>query len=155
MTSNALPRAFGLRLSAALGAVAIGLSLTSPMLTAPAAAATPSVPDAVADPATALKLAHQANKQIQVTSQTTESSDTVANPDGTWTLSTHADPVRMRQNGDWVPLDATLVKQANGAFAPKALPVDIAVNPGGRGSAAEARRPIRSCGLASATRRPA
>ncbi len=136
MTRNALPRALRLRLGAALGALAIGLSLTSPMLTAPAAAAAPSVPDAVADPATALKLAHQANKQIEVTSKTTESSDTVANPDGTWTLSTHAQPVRMRQNGGWVSLDATLVQRPDGSIAPKALPLDMALNGGGAGSAA-------------------
>ncbi|MFI9381436.1 LamG domain-containing protein [Kutzneria sp. NPDC052558] len=136
MTSTALPRAFGLRLGAALGAMVIGMSLTSPALTAPTAVAAPSVPDAVADPATALKLAHETNKHVEVTSQTTESSDTVANPDGTWTLSTHSEPVRMRQNGGWVSLDATLVKRPDGNIAPKALPLDLVLNAGGAGSAA-------------------
>ena len=130
-----LPRAFRSRLGAVVGVVAIGLSLTSPMTMAPTAAAAPSVPDAVADPATAVKLAHQANKQIQVTSETGEASETVANPDGTWTLTTHAEPVRMRRDNNWVSLDATLAKRADGAIAPKALPLDIVLNAGGAGSA--------------------
>ncbi|MEV6607913.1 hypothetical protein [Kutzneria sp. NPDC051319] len=144
MSSFVLSRARRSRLGAALGVLAIGLSLTSPMITAPAAAAAPAVPDAVADPATALKLAHQANKQILVTSQTTDASETVANPDGSWTLTAHSEPVRMQQNGDWVPLDATLVQRPDGAIAPKALPLDVVLNPGGAGSAS---KPIVRVGL--------
>ncbi|GAA3435193.1 hypothetical protein GCM10018954_047990 [Kutzneria kofuensis] len=111
---------------------------------APVAAAAPAVPDAVADPATALKLAHQANKQVLVTSQTTDASETVANPDGSWTLTAHSEPVRMQQNGAWVPLDATLVKRPDGAITPKALPLDIVLNAGGTGSTAA---PIVRVGL--------
>lgn len=114
------------------------------MIVAPVAAAAPAVPDAVADPATALKLAHQANKQVLVTSQTTDASETVANPDGSWTLTAHSEPVRMQQNGAWVPLDATLVKRPDGAITPKALPLDIVLNAGGTGSTAA---PIVRVGL--------
>jgi hypothetical protein len=95
------------------------------------------VPDAVADPDTALKLAHQAGKAVQVTSETTDSSDTVANPDGTFTFTGHSEPVRTKQNGSWVPLDATLATRSDGSIAPKALPLDIVLNRGGAGSAAQ------------------
>ena len=45
---------------------------------------------------------------------------TYANPDGTMTAHLSAGPVRVQQNGQWVPVDPTLVA-ANGTVAPKAV----------------------------------
>ncbi|MEV4583359.1 DNRLRE domain-containing protein [Nonomuraea jabiensis] len=75
----------------------------------------------------ALQKALQQGKPVEVTSQTTESSITYAQPDGRM-LRTEitAGPVRTRQGGAWVPVDATLVEQA-GKLKPKAIVEGVVV----------------------------
>ena len=53
-----------------------------PLLVAPAASAEVSVPDQAPDGATASAWAREAGKQVLVPSMTSETSETVANPDG-------------------------------------------------------------------------
>ncbi|MFF1612294.1 LamG-like jellyroll fold domain-containing protein [Amycolatopsis sp. NPDC058278] len=68
-------------------------------------------------------------------SETTETSQVMANPDGSWTMTQYVHPVRVRQAGAWAPVDATLVRRADGSVGPKAVTVDVKLNPGGTGSA--------------------
>ncbi|MEQ0558837.1 LamG domain-containing protein [Amycolatopsis sp. NEAU-NG30] len=111
-------------------AVVAGTAVT----VAPAQAAT-SVPDSAPDEVTAAAYAREGGKPVEVSSETTETSQTLANPDGSWTMTQYVHPVRVKQAGEWVPVDTTLVRRADGSIGPKAVTVDVALNPGGSGSA--------------------
>ncbi|MEH0468159.1 hypothetical protein QA943_04750 [Streptomyces sp. B21-097] len=58
----------------------------------------------------------------------------VANPDGTFTRTDSSMPQRVRQQGKWVPVDTSLVRRANGTWAPKAAVTDVAFSGGGSGA---------------------
>jgi hypothetical protein len=68
---------------------------------------------------------------VEVTANTTPTGVTVANPDGTFTTSLSAMPVRVRKAGSWVPLDATLIQQSDGAWSPTASTVSLRLSGGG------------------------
>ncbi|MFD1044704.1 hypothetical protein ACFQ1S_03400 [Kibdelosporangium lantanae] len=60
-------------------------------------------------------------------SELNETSDTVANPDGTFTMTRALRPVRVKQGQGWSPPDSTL--QAKGdALAPKAVTADVSLS---------------------------
>ncbi|MEU6264661.1 LamG-like jellyroll fold domain-containing protein [Saccharopolyspora shandongensis] len=54
-----------------------------------------------------------------------------ANPDGTFTLEQSAVPERVSRDGDWVDVDTTLVRRADGGFEPTAVPADVRFSAGG------------------------
>ncbi|MEU6509729.1 LamG-like jellyroll fold domain-containing protein [Streptomyces sp. NPDC046942] len=58
----------------------------------------------------------------------------VANPDGTFTRTDSSMPQRTLQDGKWVPIDTTLVRQPNGAWAPKAAVTSVSFSGGGSGA---------------------
>ncbi|MCF2530901.1 FG-GAP-like repeat-containing protein [Yinghuangia soli] len=68
---------------------------------------------------------------------TTETKTVVANPDGTFTETRYAAPVRTKQDGRWVDLDATLVRGADGLLRPKASRTPVALSGGGTGPMAQ------------------
>ncbi|MBV6696614.1 LamG-like jellyroll fold domain-containing protein [Kitasatospora aureofaciens] len=70
---------------------------------------------------------------VTVDELTTETADTVANADGTFTLTTHLQPVRVKQDGRWKPLDASLARNGDGTFSPKTAPAGLALSGGGTG----------------------
>ncbi|WIX82877.1 hypothetical protein QRX50_19930 [Amycolatopsis carbonis] len=109
------------------------MALVQPVFAAPAA----NVPDSAPDEATATACARAGGKQVEVSSETTETSKTVANPDGSWTLTEYVHPVRVKQGSGWAPIDPTLVRRPDGSIGPKAVTVDVSLNPGGTGSAAK------------------
>ena len=130
-------RALALTVSAALTlAAAAG---------APAHAATPSP---MAQPASLAK--HTANltegqasaqarktgKAVPVVGDTTAESTVTANANGTFTQSTSNQPVRAQVNGAWQNLDATLVKTADGGYAPKLSSSGLEISGGGGGALA-------------------
>ncbi|MFF1299894.1 MULTISPECIES: LamG domain-containing protein [unclassified Streptomyces] len=64
-----------------------------------------------------------------------EYSNTVANPDGTFTLTQSTQPQRARaEDGTWKDIDVTLEKRADGSVGPKSAVVDMAFSGGGNGS---------------------
>lgn len=71
---------------------------------------------------------------VLIESATTETSETTANPDGSFTVVRHTRPVRVRQNGGWVPADPRLARRGDGAFAAKAALSSIVLSPGRRGA---------------------
>lgn len=95
------------------------------------------MPDEVVDVAGAHRLARQSGKSIVIGSETTEDSQVKANPDGSRTLISYAQPVRVKRNGSWAAIDLTLVPQADGSLAPKVAPVTMSFSAGGHGSAAK------------------
>ncbi|MFI1063837.1 ricin-type beta-trefoil lectin domain protein [Streptomyces spororaveus] len=119
--------------------VGIMLAVPAAALAAPASASpTPSPATAVQPPAggpipTALRQAKLKQKPVPVTALTTTTTETVANPDGTLSATSHIKPVRVLKSGKWTPLDATLQRNQDGTYSPRATPSGVSLSGGGAG----------------------
>ncbi|MEU1510028.1 ricin-type beta-trefoil lectin domain protein [Kitasatospora sp. NPDC005748] len=105
---------------------------------APQAAPAPGHSSAQPAPAagaleTALRKAKATGKPVPVEELTTETSLTVALPTGKLALTSHLLPARVKKGGAWADVDATLLRGADGTFAPKATPSGVTVSGGGTG----------------------
>ncbi len=119
------------------------LALTGTLLSAPTAlavaraASTPSPAHAANAGALtttqALAQATKTGKQVPIPAQTTPTSTLAANPNGTLSLTENALPVRKLVNGTWQPLDATLVKNADGSISPRLANGPLRLSAGGSG----------------------
>lgn len=89
------------------------------------------MPRSAPDEATAVRYAVQSGESVVVESETTETDEVRANPDGTMTFTQHVQPVRVRRGDGWVPVDLALERKPDGSFAPKASTVEVAFSPGG------------------------
>jgi RHS repeat-associated protein len=99
-----------------------------------AAPAKPVCPASRADEASALLTARWCGGKVEVTGDMTETIQVWANPDGSLTSEVHSGPVRIRQNGVWVPVDLTLRRNVDGSVAPKAHPAGLRLSgPAGAG----------------------
>ncbi|MEU2225939.1 LamG-like jellyroll fold domain-containing protein [Streptomyces sp. NPDC018347] len=78
----------------------------------------------------ASRKAAESGQQVAVQGLTTETNQVFANPDGTFTAESSAVVERVRKDGVWMPVDTTLVQQADGALAPKAAH-DVTLSGGG------------------------
>lgn len=83
------------------------------------------------DEAAALALAASSGVSVPVDRLRSETTEVVANPDGTFTADIAVAPVRVRQGGAWVPVDSTLVANADGTFSPRASVTDMRFSGGG------------------------
>lgn len=82
--------------------------------------------------------AKRLGKPVEVLSARTETSTTVANPDGGFTLSVSAVPERVRvADGSWAPVDLRLKPHSGGGYAPAASPADVVFSGGGSGPLAQ------------------
>jgi hypothetical protein len=115
--------------------VVLGGTLMAPVAAAAAPSSPAAVPDVAGDEASAMSYAREGDKQVLLEPKTTETAQTFANPDGSWTLTEYTHPVRVQQAGAWTPVDTTLVKRPDGSIGPKAAPMEVALSPGGAGSA--------------------
>jgi hypothetical protein len=97
----------------------------------PAAVARGIAASSSADLAAAAR-AKATGKPVVVASKTTETSQTIARPDGTLVTTTHVLPVRVRVHGAWRPVSAAL-RRVPGGWAPAALPSGVLLSPGGAG----------------------
>ncbi|GIH25507.1 hypothetical protein Aph01nite_38170 [Acrocarpospora phusangensis] len=70
---------------------------------------------------------------MEVLSERTKDSKSWINPDGTMTTQIYAGPIQVRQRGDWVPIDTTLVADG-GRLVPKAADADVTVSADGTGA---------------------
>ncbi|MGW7189056.1 LamG-like jellyroll fold domain-containing protein, partial [Streptomyces sp. NPDC054838] len=115
----------------------VGISVLA--LGSPAAPALATNGTAAPAPAGSMLAAQQEaaakREAVPVDSLTTQTSDTVANPDGSFTSTTHLKPVRIRKGGSWTPVDATLRKNADGTWSPAASPHGVTLSGGGTGPA--------------------
>ncbi|MFE6056302.1 LamG-like jellyroll fold domain-containing protein [Kitasatospora sp. NPDC056446] len=120
-------------LAAALAVV--GLAATAVVPAAAATAGGTPPPGATESQDTAETLAvHEAastGKPVEVLAKRSETSDTVAQPDGKLTTTTYVQPKRVRKNGAWVELDPTLQSVPGGAVAPKGSTADLRFSGGG------------------------
>jgi hypothetical protein len=79
----------------------------------------------------AMRIAERYGHSVRVSSQTTETDEVSANPDGTMTSTSNALPVRVKQAGSWVAVDPTLHVAGDGWLEPSAVPVRVRFTAGG------------------------
>ncbi|MEU5222917.1 DNRLRE domain-containing protein [Streptomyces toyocaensis] len=75
--------------------------------------------------------AERIGKKVVVTDETTETTYTVANPDGTLTTELTAGPERVLRDGKWQKVDVTLARGADGGVRAKSHPKGLRL--GGKG----------------------
>ena len=91
-------------------------------------AATPTIgEDAAAAQAKA------SGRPVEVTAATTPTGTVTANPNGSFTLTQTAEPVRKLVAGNWKSLDATLATAADGSISPAVSTGDLTLSGGGDG----------------------
>jgi RHS repeat-associated protein len=78
----------------------------------------------------ALTLAATTDQPVEITSERTPVSSTLANPDGTYSLESYSSPVRVRRNGAWLDLDTSLVNDGL-AVVPRSTVTPMRLSPGG------------------------
>ncbi|MFF4805443.1 hypothetical protein ACFY1U_44860 [Streptomyces sp. NPDC001351] len=81
--------------------------------------------------AVAQKQAASTGKPVRVDLLTTENATTTANPSGTVTYDSSLLPVRVHKAHHWVPVDATLTRNADGTWSPRAAAEPLAFSGGG------------------------
>ncbi|WP_329175605.1 LamG-like jellyroll fold domain-containing protein [Streptomyces sp. NBC_01477] len=82
---------------------------------------------------TAQQQAEQTGQPVVVDALTTTATETVAQPDGTFSLTSYTSPVRVRKNGSWTAVDPTLLANQDGTYSPAATPAGVALSGGGTG----------------------
>ncbi|MEE1753026.1 hypothetical protein [Streptomyces sp. SP18CS02] len=95
-------------------------------------AKTPAPPPGSLQAASAL--AAETGEQVEVVAERSEYTRTMANPDGTYTLTQSTTPQRARaKDASWRDIDVALEKRTDGAVGPKATVVDLSFTDGGNG----------------------
>ncbi|MFJ8113923.1 FG-GAP-like repeat-containing protein [Streptomyces sp. NPDC096132] len=132
-------------LVAAATATALGVTLLASDIGSPDAE--PEKPAAKVQPVdedTAQDKARATGKKVEVTALRDESSTTYANPDGTFTLTTHAQPVRARNaDGKWQDIDTSLVATDKG-WTTVASPTPVVFSAGDSGSSGSGGGAVKS-----------
>ncbi|MFE7558507.1 ricin-type beta-trefoil lectin domain protein [Kitasatospora sp. NPDC057500] len=77
--------------------------------------------------------AKASGRPVVVDALTTEASKSVANPDGTLTTIDNAQPVRVKRDGAWADIDATLRANSDGSLSPTVSPTAVTLSGGGPG----------------------
>jgi hypothetical protein len=132
----------------AAGSLLTSVALVSPASAAPAAGVAVPAAGGVAVPAADRPLAaawlqaKQTGHPVAIGSLTTETSTTVADPDGSFSTTSSVLPVRVKQDGRWVPVSATLRRAANGWYEPAATPSAVELSAGGTGALAVLTSPL-------------
>ncbi|MFD8479658.1 hypothetical protein [Kitasatospora sp. NPDC059673] len=108
--------------------------LTTPLIATGIAAADTGTATAAPAPspeARASAEAKKTGKTVEVTELLDEFTETLANPDGTFTRRSHVEPVRAKVGGTWRTPDATLARAGDGRVAPVAPTFPITFSGGG------------------------
>src|SRR5690348_10628681 len=107
-----------------LAVLPLGLGLVVPTASAAAAAAPAPVDQSP------LARAKATGQRVELPERTTATGETFVNPDGTMTNEQHAQPVRGRKDGRWVPIDTSL-RLTDAGVVPTAGAVQVAFSAGG------------------------
>ncbi|WEV24504.1 cell wall-binding repeat-containing protein [Streptomyces sp. 71268] len=75
--------------------------------------------------------ARRDTKPVELVSRRTETSQTFANPDGSFTTEMTSGPERIKQEGKWREVDVRLANLGGGVVGPKVHPESLHVSPGG------------------------
>jgi hypothetical protein len=68
---------------------------------------------------------------VEVPSETTETTKVMAQPDGSFDLTSNRLPVRVEQDGTWVPIDTRLHQNDDGSWSPAATTAPVSFASGG------------------------
>ncbi|MEU1389955.1 MULTISPECIES: LamG-like jellyroll fold domain-containing protein [unclassified Nonomuraea] len=109
--------------------VAEAVTLLSPAQT-PSPPAKPKPVAERPDRVSAALTARLQGSRVLVTGETTETTLTYINPDGTTTLEASSGPTRVKQGDTWAPIDTNLVAD-NGVLRPKASLANVEFSTGG------------------------
>ncbi|MEV4615565.1 ricin-type beta-trefoil lectin domain protein [Kitasatospora sp. NPDC049258] len=77
--------------------------------------------------------AARTGRPVTVDALTTETTETVANADGTFAVTEHLQPARVRKDGGWAAVDAALAANTDGTLSPRATPARLVLSGGGTG----------------------
>ncbi|MCF3129504.1 LamG-like jellyroll fold domain-containing protein [Streptomyces olivochromogenes] len=103
-------------------------------LVVPAAGFTADDPVDTSDPLLAAQAQAVAEgASVPVDALTSETDTVTAEPDGSFTRTSSVLPVRVRQDDNWVPVDATITANADGTYSPKATLSRVRLSGGGNG----------------------
>jgi hypothetical protein len=121
------------RVGRAVGTL-VGATLVAGLAPAPALGATdvqaPAAARTVEQSASAKAAA--SGEPVEVVEERTEYATTMANPDGTFTLTQSTRPQRARaKDGSWRGIDVTLERRPDGMVGPKSAAVDLSFSGGG------------------------
>ncbi|WP_329275229.1 FG-GAP-like repeat-containing protein [Streptomyces sp. NBC_01451] len=134
-------------LVAAVTATALGLTLLESDLGFGTPGSGPEKPAARVKPVdedTAQDKARATGTKVEVTALRDESSTTYANPDGTFTLTTHAQPIRARNaDGQWQDIDTGLVATEQG-WTTTASPTPVTFSSGDPGNSGDSGGAVKS-----------
>ena len=95
----------------------------------------------------AVAYAAKIDTRVEIAGYREETVSVFANPDGTRSTLTYAQPVRVVRDGEWVPTDATLTRASDGTIGPKAAAFGLQLSGGGNGPLLTAIRAGRSMSL--------
>ncbi|MFI1524015.1 LamG-like jellyroll fold domain-containing protein [Kitasatospora cineracea] len=90
-----------------------------------------SAAEASSETERALASAKSTGTQVPIPGLTTEFSETTATPQGHLYQSLHLEQQRMRKDGNWADLDATLVANPDGSYSPRVSPGGLRLSKGG------------------------
>jgi hypothetical protein len=111
-------------LGVAAGTVTVAVAVGRPAFADPA----PASPDRAAQ-----TQAVATGKPVTIDADTTTFTQKVANPDGSFTLTSSAQPQRVRRDGSWIPVDAALHTNSDGTLSPAAAIGGLVLSGGGSG----------------------
>ncbi|MCM2428166.1 hypothetical protein [Streptomyces sp. RKAG337] len=94
-------------------------------------------------------------KAVGVDALTSETDTVSANPSGTVTWTTSAQPERVRKNKGWVPVDSRLTRNTDGSFSPSAASGSLSFSGGGTGPLATMQNGAAELALSWPTALPA
>ncbi len=95
----------------------------------------------------AVRKAAEEKRRVEIVSARTETDETYANPDGTFSVDRALIPVRVRQGGRLVPVDTRLSRTDDGRVAPAATGMSVSFSGGGDGPFATMVRDGREISL--------
>ena len=88
-------------------------------------------PAAASPESRALAQARATHDRVNVAAESTELRKVYANPDGTFTAALFSQPIQVRREGSWVPVDTDLARRADGSIAPGAIAGSLVLSGGG------------------------
>jgi F5/8 type C domain len=111
---------------------AVSTPATSPATAPTTAPPTPAAPNSdLPAQLTASQQAKATGKPVPVTALTTQTTIVTADPNGSFTMTSSAEPVRILKNGAWTPIDTTLAANSDGTYSPLASALPLAFSGGG------------------------
>jgi hypothetical protein len=89
----------------------------------------------------AAAVARRTGKPVVVPSQTTQTTEVLAHPDGRFELISNAQPVRVQVHGQWVPISTRLRRDADGSWSAPLTSAPVTFSGGGAGPLVRAVNP--------------